>query len=136
MTVPKAAPAGDPVKVVSVDFLDPSPRAAARFVAALLQAYLDRRRTWKTEEATRAESFVTGQVGSIREELDKAERELADYKKSSNVVALGDNPGGWSIQIGKYEEQRVASRCSRLLRPDQELLSCPTRPSNSSSSGR
>ncbi|HET6146501.1 MAG TPA: GNVR domain-containing protein [Polyangia bacterium] len=110
VTVPKATPAGDPVKVVSVDFLDPSPRAAARFVAALLQAYLDRRQSWKTEEATRAESFVTDQVASMRAALDEAERELADYKKSSNVVALSDEAKGMVDQIGKYEEQRVASR--------------------------
>jgi len=129
VTVPKASPAGDPVKVVSVEFLDRSPRAAARFVAALLQGYLDRRQSWKTEEATRAESFVSGQVASIREELDQAERQLADYKTSSNVVALSDEAKGMVDQLGKYEEQRVTTRLQvASFGQIQELLKRPNAP--------
>ena len=129
VTVPKATPAGDPVKVVSVDVVDTSPRAAARFVGAWLQAYLDRRQSWKTEEATRAESFVTGQVASMRDALDEAERQLADYKKSSNVVALSDEARGMVDQLGKYEEQRVTARLQvASFAQIQQMLKLPDAP--------
>lgn len=129
VTVPKATAAGEPVKVVSVDFLDTSPRAAARFVGALLQAYLDRRQSWKTEEATRAETFVTGQVASMHEALDEAERQLADYKKTSNVVALSDEAKGMVDQLGKYEEQRVTARLQvASFAQIQQMLKLPDAP--------
>jgi tyrosine-protein kinase Etk/Wzc len=108
--VPKATGPTEAVKIVTVEFVDPSPRAAALFVETLMRAYLDRRQAWKTEDAAVAESFVIGQAHSMKDALDDAERKLADYKKSSSVVALGEEAKGMIEQLGKYEEQRVAAR--------------------------
>ena len=110
VSVPKTTGPGDPIKVVAVDFVHASPRAAARFVDGLMRSYLDRRQSWKTEEASVAETFVIGQVGSVKQALDEAEKKLAEYRKSSNVVALGDESKGMIEQIGKYEQQRVAAQ--------------------------
>jgi tyrosine-protein kinase Etk/Wzc len=110
VTIPKATGPTDPVKVVAVDFVDASPGAAAAFVDTLMHEYLDRRQSWKSEEASVAETFVIGQVGSIKAALDEAEKRLAEYRKSSNVVALGDESKGMIEQIGKYEQQRVAAQ--------------------------
>jgi tyrosine-protein kinase Etk/Wzc len=125
----KGATSGDPVKVVGIDFSDPSPRAATRFVSALLQGYLDRRQSWKTEEATRAESFVTDQVASMKAALDDAEGKLADYKKTSKVVVLNDETKGLVDQLGKYEQQRMAARMQiASFEQIQELLKMPDAP--------
>ena len=110
VTIPKAATPTDAAKVVAVDFVHASPRAAALFVETLMRAYLDRRQAWKTEEATAAETFVIGQVRNMKDALDDAERKLAEYKEGSSVVALGDEAKGMIEQLGKYEEQRVAAR--------------------------
>ncbi len=110
ISVPKVTTPGDAVKVVALDFVDSSPLRAARFVDALMRVYLDRRQSWKTEEATRAESFVTEQVSGMKQALDDAERKLADYKKGSNVVGLSDEARGMVEQLGKYEEQRMAAQ--------------------------
>ncbi len=110
ITVPKVTGPGDAVKVVAVEFADASPMRAARFVDALMRLYLERRQSWKTEEATHAETFVAGQVRGMKDALDDAERKLADYKKNSNVVVLSDEAKGLIEQLGKYEEQRVAAR--------------------------
>ncbi len=110
ISVPKVTAPGDAVKVVALEFVDSSPLRAARFVDALMRVYLDRRQSWKTEEATRAESFVAGQVRGMKEALDDAERKLADYKKGSNVVGLSDESKGMVEQLGKYEEQRMAAQ--------------------------
>ena len=75
-----------------------------------MRLYLERRQSWKTEEATHAETFVAGQVRGMKDALDDAERKLADYKKGSNVVVLSDEAKGLIEQLGKYEEQRVAAR--------------------------
>jgi tyrosine-protein kinase Etk/Wzc len=129
VTIPKITASGEAVKVVGIDFTDRSPLGAARFVEMLMQAYLDRRQSWKTEEATRAESFVSTQVAGMKEALDDAERKLADYKKSSNVVSLSDEAKGMVDQIGKYEEQRVAARLQvAQFGQIQDLLKQPNAP--------
>jgi tyrosine-protein kinase Etk/Wzc len=110
VTTPRTAGGGEAVKVVSVEYSDRSPRAAAAFVGTLLRVYLDHRQGWKMEEATAAETFVTSQARTIKRELDEAEKRLADYKGRSNVVALGDESRGFIDQLGKYEEQRIAAR--------------------------
>ena len=108
--IPKATGPGEPVRVVTVEFVDASPRAAARFVEALMRAYLNRRQSWKTEEATVAETFVGGQIAGIRLALEDAERKLAVYKQGSNVVALGQESKGMIDQLGSYQQQRVAAQ--------------------------
>jgi tyrosine-protein kinase Etk/Wzc len=110
VTMPRNAGSGDAVKVVSVEYRHPSPGASAAFVATLLRVYLENRQSWRMEEATAAETFVTSQARTIKRELDEAERRLAEYKGRSNVVALGDESRGFIDQLGKYEEQRVAAR--------------------------
>ena len=110
ISVPKVTGPGEAIKVVAVEFTDGSPQRAARFVDTLMRLYLERRQSWKTEEATHAETFVASQVRGMKDALDDAERKLADYKKGSNVVVLSDEAKGLIEQLGKYEEQRVAAR--------------------------
>lgn len=110
VSTPKPIASNDTIRIVTVEFTDRSPRRAATLVQTLMQAYLDRRQTWKSEEAIAAENFVITQVSNIKTSLDEAERKLAEYKKNSKVVVLGDDARGMIDQIGKYEQQRVAAR--------------------------
>ena len=107
---PKAVGQSDQIKIAMVSFSDESPRRASIFVSELMQAYLDRRQTWKSEEATAAETFVTGRVATMKDSLEAAEQALADYKKDSPVVVLGDEASELIAQLGRYEEQRVAAQ--------------------------
>ncbi|HEX4340817.1 MAG TPA: GNVR domain-containing protein [Polyangiaceae bacterium] len=106
----KAPGAGAASGVVSLEYLDPSPHAATAFLQHLMQAYLETRQSWKTEDATAAEQFVSNQLGTIRESLDKTEKKLADYRTNTKSVVLDDSARAMIEQIGKYEEQRVAAR--------------------------
>jgi len=110
VATPKGALPNEAVKVVNLDFIDQSPRAAAAFVSDLMDSYLERRQSWKSEEATAAEVFVTGQVKSVKDSLDAAEQQLADYKRGSTVVMLGDEAKQMIDQLARYEEQRMAAR--------------------------
>ncbi len=96
--------------VVSLELTDPSPHLAATFLRQLIHAYLETRQSWKTEDATAAEEFVSNQLGVIRESLDKTEKKLADYRTNTKSVVLDDEARAMIEQIGKYEEQRVAAR--------------------------
>ena len=103
ITVPKAANSGlstDAVRTVA-HYRVPrirSPHAKLRdFVDKLMRGFLERRQSWKTEEASSAESFLTDQIRRTRDSLDQAERALggeAILKKNSSVVVLGDEAQG------------------------------------------
>src|SRR5260370_41823640 len=75
-----------------------------------MRGYLERRQSWRNEEASAAERFGAGQIERMKQTLDGAEKNVAEFKKGSDVVALSDEARGMVDQLGRYEEQRVASR--------------------------
>src|SRR3569623_1627607 len=90
VSVPKTATATSQVKVINFEFTDVSPHRSAAFLRSLMTRYLGTRQSWKSEAASAAEAFVTGQLEAIRHSLDEAEFKLTEYKKHSSVVVLGD----------------------------------------------
>jgi uncharacterized protein involved in exopolysaccharide biosynthesis len=110
ITAPKQSSAGGMVNVLTLDFLDTSPRRACAFLEHLMHAYLDERQKWKTEDASAAEAFVTEQLGTMKRSLDEVEQRSAEYRSHNDVVVLGKEAEAMIEQLGKYEEQRLASR--------------------------
>jgi tyrosine-protein kinase Etk/Wzc len=109
VTVPKAGPAIDPVRVLILEFASPSRRLAASFLEHLMRGYLEARHAWKTEDASAAESFVTGQLHAMQQSLDRTQEKLADFRAENRVVVLADEAQSMVQQVSKYEEQRVAA---------------------------
>jgi len=110
VTAPKPLPPAQSVNVVTLEFSGRSPRVAARFLNSLMAAYLNERQSWKAEDATAAETFVTNQLSKTRESLDGLQKKLADYRSANRVVVTDNEAKAMIEQIGKYEEQRVAAR--------------------------
>ncbi len=104
------SPKSDGGQVVTLEFTDNSPQLAAMFLEQLMLGYLEERQTWKTEEATAAESFVTTQLEGTRKVLDQIQTRLANYRQANPVVVLDNEAEAMIQQISRYEEQRVASR--------------------------
>ena len=96
--------------VVTLEFTERSPRKAAQFLNALMVGYLKERQSWKTENATAAENFVTQQLESVKASLDDVEAKLATYRRNNAVVVLDSEAKALVEQIGKFEEQRVAAQ--------------------------
>lgn len=126
VTSPKTIGTGEPVRVVTVEYAHASPLSAASFVRQLMLSYLEQRQTWRTEEASAAEAFVSSQVQSMRQELDQTQQKLADYRRDTPVVVMENEAKALIEQIGKYEEQRVAARLSvAALSEMKRALSSP-----------
>jgi tyrosine-protein kinase Etk/Wzc len=112
-TLAVAAPkpiGGEAAKVVTLEFMHNSPYSSASFLRKLMLGYLGERQAWKTEDASAAEMFVTDQLRSLRESLDRTQKNLADYRSTHRVVVLDNEARAMIEQIAKYEEQRVAAR--------------------------
>jgi|GEM_PF-442958 len=110
VTAPKQSASGELTNVLTLEFRDGSPHRAAAFLDALMRAYLAERQSWKTEDATAAEAFVSEQLSRMKGSLDQLQQKLADYKSSNDVVVLGKEADSLVEQVGKYEEQRLAAR--------------------------
>jgi tyrosine-protein kinase Etk/Wzc len=129
VSVPKPLVQSESSKVVTLEFVHPSPRLAASFLRELMHEYLEQRRAWKTEDASAAEAFVTEQLESMRKSLQEAERKLADYRSATRVVVLDNEAKAMIEQVGKYEEQRVAARLEVAALSDiKRALSNPALP--------
>jgi len=112
VSVPKGSgTTSSQAKVISFQFTDVSPHHSAAFLRSLMTRYLGVRQSWKSEAASAAETFVTGQLEAIRRSLDDAEFKLTEYKKNSSVVVLGDETKAMVEQLGKYEQQRTPPAC-------------------------
>lgn len=110
VTAPKPTPQSPPVNVVNLEFRSGSPRQSAAFLDRLISAYLSERQSWKVEDASAAEAFVSQQLTSVRTALDEIQGKLANYRSNNRVVVLDSEAKAMIEQIGKYEEQRVAAR--------------------------
>jgi tyrosine-protein kinase Etk/Wzc len=129
VSAPKPQPPAQPVNVVTLEFRGQSPRLAARFLERLLAAYLNERQSWKAEDATAAEAFVTNQLKKTRETLDDLQKKLADYRSNNRVVVMENEAKAMIEQIGKYEEQRVAARLEvAALSELKRAISAPNPP--------
>ncbi len=110
VTTPKVIGATEPVKVVTLEYSHRYPQQAASFLASLMTEYLQQRQAWKAEEGSAAEKFVAQQLKELREELDKSEKKLADYRSNSNTVVVDGEAKSLVERVGRYEEMRVAAR--------------------------
>jgi len=129
VSAPKPLPPAQPVNVVTLEFVAQSPRIAARFLDSLMAGYLNARQSWKAEDATAAETFVTNQLTKTRETLDDLQKRLADYRSNNRVVVMDNEAKAMIEQIGKYEEQRVAARLEvAALSELQRTLKAPNPP--------
>ncbi len=109
VTAPKGSGGTQP-NVVTLGYGNTSPLMAAELLKALMRVYLEERQEWKTEDASAAETFVSSQLELMRASLDKAQKELAEFRANNRVVVLDSEAQAMISQISKYEEQRVAAR--------------------------
>lgn len=99
-----------PAKVVTLDYTHQSPYAAARFLSRLMECYLEERQTWKVEDATAAEKFITQQLNDLRRSLNEVEERVSNFRSQNRVVALEEEAQALVTQLGDYEQKRVAAR--------------------------
>jgi tyrosine-protein kinase Etk/Wzc len=122
VTAPRAKSGAEPAKVLTLEFIEGSPRLAASFLEQLMLAYLKERQAWKTEDATAAEAFVGSQLKGMKESLDQVQQKLADYRSNNRVVVLDNEAKAMIEQIAKYEEQRLAMRLEVAALSDVKRL--------------
>jgi uncharacterized protein involved in exopolysaccharide biosynthesis/Mrp family chromosome partitioning ATPase len=108
VSTPKSA-GTDPVRVLTLEFTSTSRLLSASFLSHLMQVYLETRHAWKTEDASAAERFVTEQLRTMQQSLDRTQEKLAEYRADNRVVVQGNEADAMVAQMNRYEDQRVAA---------------------------
>jgi uncharacterized protein involved in exopolysaccharide biosynthesis/Mrp family chromosome partitioning ATPase len=110
VTVPKSGSGTEPVRVLILEFTGSSRRLTASFLEQLMRGYLETRHAWKTEDASAAEEFVTSQLRSMQQSLDRTQEKLAEYRADNSVVVTANEAEAMVGQMSRFEEQRVAAQ--------------------------
>jgi len=73
-----------------ISFKDKNPRLARDYVNALVRRYIDENSSSKREESYGATKFVSEQLATFREKLDKSEEAANSFKSGSGSIAAMD----------------------------------------------
>lgn len=74
----------------TISYVDSNPRIARDFVNTLVRLYIEENTSSKRGESYDATNFLSGQIDTFRTKLEKAEKELNDYKRDKGGVIAVD----------------------------------------------
>ena len=103
----KAAEAGKKTNIIQLYLQNTDPVLARDVVNTLVQAYLDKTVALKAEEASRTVEFAEEQLKGVRDELDKAELNLQQYKSNNGVVKLDSEADELIKKFSESEKERA-----------------------------
>ena len=88
--------------VIHVAYLAGSPQEATATVDRLLKAFLAKQR--EIERSTGASAFFAGEADRYKQQLDEAQRQLADYQQTRQIVSLGTRETTLEAQINALDD--------------------------------
>jgi polysaccharide chain length determinant protein (PEP-CTERM system associated) len=90
--------------LITVTFIDKSPRLARDYVNTLVRRYLENILSTKRDESYGASSFLTDQVASAKEKLDKVESDIANLRvKYGPAIEMA--PGAMPVDNGAGQQR-------------------------------
>lgn len=89
------------------------PARARDVVNLLIEAYLESNVAGKTREAGKTVDFIGEQLGGLKENLDKSEQELQEYKVQTGLTTLGPEGGSLVGKVVGLEQQKTELNLKR-----------------------
>ncbi len=83
------------------------PVRARDMVNLLIEAYLETNVAAKTREAGKTVEFIGQQLAGLRDNLDKSEQELQEYKVQTGLTTLGPEGGSLVGKVVGLEQQKI-----------------------------
>jgi polysaccharide biosynthesis transport protein len=100
-------------RIINIDFLSEDPELAARVANAVADAYLERQRQAKQEQARSAGQWLAGEIESMRRKVAEAEAKVEAFRAKSNLF-IGNNNTTLSAQgLGDFNTQLAAARAQK-----------------------
>ena len=73
-----------------ISFQDENPRVARDYVNTLVRRYIEENVSSKREESYGATKFLSEQIGSFKEKMDKADEQLNSYRQGKSTLLAAD----------------------------------------------
>ncbi|NOQ42436.1 MAG: polysaccharide biosynthesis tyrosine autokinase [Desulfuromusa sp.] len=99
---------GKKTNILKLSYSNSDPVTARDVVNTLVQVFLERSVTLKTQEASKSLEFIAGQLQNVRLELDAAEKQLEAFKSASGLVQLDTEAEGFIERLAGTEKQLAA----------------------------
>ena len=96
-----------------ISFLHEDPRIARDFVNALVRRYIEENVSYKREESYGATKFLSEQVTTFKEKLDKAEAQVNDFRRQKGALLTNDE-GALLKEISDAQQKLEEFRMRRI----------------------
>jgi len=103
----RAVEVGKKTSIIRLSLTDNDPLKARDIANTMAAVYLEQSISYKTEEAGKTVSFIEAQMGSVRDELDSAEKNLQAYKTGTGVLKLDSEAEELVKKISEAEKERA-----------------------------
>lgn len=100
-------PTSKTTSVAYISYLDVNKQRGVDFVNGLVSVYNRENNNDKNVVATKTEEFIRRRLAIVSEELDEAEEQMAQYKRSSGLTNMTGNAQKVLDGSSEYEKKRV-----------------------------
>jgi capsular exopolysaccharide synthesis family protein len=101
-------------RLVEVRFKDRDPKFAAEVLNALFDAYIGMNVEKKFQAAEQATEFLTGQIATIRDEIERDQRKLQEYGAEKNIIALSNTETTVVEKLGELSKAMTAAQIDKI----------------------
>jgi capsular exopolysaccharide synthesis family protein len=109
----KVGEVGKKTNVMSISYRSRSSQRAYDVVNTLVQVYLEQGVALRAQEATRTVGFVEEQLKGVKEDLERAEKNLESYKSGSGVIDLDTEAQSLIQTLTEAEKQKAEAGLQR-----------------------
>jgi polysaccharide biosynthesis transport protein len=100
-------------RIIDIDFLSEDPTLAAQVANAIADGYLERQRQAKEEQAKVASQWLSGQIETLRNNVQQAEAKVEDFRAKTNLLVGTNNTTLSAQQLGDLNAQLAAARAQK-----------------------
>jgi polysaccharide biosynthesis transport protein len=100
-------------RVIVIDFLSENPELAARVANAIADAYLERQRAAKQDQARNASDWLAGEIEGMRKKVADAEAKVEAFRAKSNLLVGPNNTTLSAQQLGDVNAQLAGARAQK-----------------------
>lgn len=104
-------------EIVEVHFRNSDPVVAANVANSIVDAYLDRDLRSRYEGTTRVSTWLTGQLTTVKKQVEDAQKSLTDYQRQNNLLTL-DAEGGNLLtdSLRTVNQQLAEAEADRIVK--------------------
>ncbi len=104
---------GKMTNVIRVSFRDTDPDKARDVVNLLIDGYLSKNVSSRTQEAGKAVDFISQQLDGVRSKLDFSEQRLQEYKVQTGLITLGPEGSSLVEKMVSLEQEQAELNLKR-----------------------